>query len=54
MESSHLCGFIKNWRTLGRVLAFSPRVLWFEVLKHQFKYCRVVLDEFHVGFEELL
>ena len=54
MESSHLCGFIKNWRTLGRVLAFSPRVLWFEVPKYQFKCCEVVLDEFHVGFEELL
>ena len=23
--------FIKNWWTLGRVLGFSPRVLWFEV-----------------------
>ena len=22
MESSYLCGFIKNWRTLGRVLHF--------------------------------
>ena len=26
-----LCGLIKNWWTLGRVLGFSPRVLWFEV-----------------------
>ena len=41
MESSHLCGFIKNWRTLGRVLAFSPRVLWYEVPNHQFKCCAV-------------
>ena len=46
--------FIKNWRTLGRVLAFSPRVLWFEVPNHQFKCCEVGLDEFHVGFDELL
>ena len=52
MESSHLCGFIKNWRTLGRVLAFSPRVLWYEVPNHQFKCCEVGLDEFHVGFDE--
>ena len=27
MESSKLCGFIKNWWTLGGVLGFSPRVL---------------------------
>ena len=54
MESSYLCGFIKNWRTLGRVLAFSPRVLWYEVPNHQFKCCEVGLDEFYVGFDELL
>ena len=54
MESSHLCGFIKNWRTLSRVLAFSPRVLWYEVPNHQFKCCEVGLDEFLVGFDELL
>ena len=42
MESSHLCGFIKNWWTLGIVLGFSPRVLWLEVPKHQFKCYEVV------------
>ena len=42
MESSHLCGFIKNWWTLGSVLGFSPKVLCFEVPKHQFKCCGVV------------
>ena len=47
MESFHLCGLIKNWWTLGRVLGFSPRVLWFEVPKHQFKCCGVFLDDFH-------
>ena len=31
MESSKVCGFMKNWWTLGRVLGFSPRVLRFEV-----------------------
>ena len=46
--------FCKNWRTLGRVLAFSPRVLWYEVPNHQFKCCEVGLNEFHVGFDELL
>ena len=34
-ENNHeiikLCGFIKNWWTLGRVLGFSLRVLRFEV-----------------------
>ena len=46
--------FCKNWRTLGRVLVFSPRILWYEVPNHQFKCCEVGLDEFHVGFDELL
>ena len=31
-------------------LDFSPKVLCFEVPKHQFKRCGVVLDEFQVGF----
>ena len=30
-EIIKLCGFIKNWWTLGRVLGFSLRVLRFEV-----------------------
>ena len=47
MESFHLCGLIKNWWTFGRVLGFSPRVLWFEVPKHQFKCYGVFLDDFH-------
>ena len=42
MESSNYMVFIKNWWTLGLVLGFSPRVLWFEVSKHQFKCCGVV------------
>ena len=37
MESSHLCGFIKNWWTIGSVLGFSPKVLRFEVPKHPFQ-----------------
>ena len=37
MESSHLCGFIKNWWTLGSVLGFPPKVLRFEVSKHPFQ-----------------
>ena len=47
MESFHLCGLIKNWWTLGRVLGFSPRVVWFEVPKHQIECCGVFLDGFH-------
>ena len=42
MESSHLFGFIKNWWTLGRVLGFSPKVLWYEVPNHQYKHFGVV------------
>ena len=35
-------------------IGFLPRVWFYEVPNHQFKCCEVVLDEFHVGFEEFL
>ena len=47
MESSHLCGFIKNWWTLGRVLEFH---LGFCGLRFQSTNSSVVelsLDDFH-------
>ena len=31
MESSHFLWFYEELVDLGRVLGFSPRVLWFEV-----------------------
>ena len=31
-------------------IRFSPRVLRYEVLNHQFKCCEVVLDDFHDDF----
>ena len=33
---------------LVEFIKFSPRVLWYEVPNHQYKYYGVVLDEFHV------
>ena len=42
-----LCGFIKNWWTLGRVLGFSPKVLWFEVPSTNSSGVELSLDDFH-------
>ena len=35
---------------LGEFIRFSPRVLLYGVLNHQFKCCEVVLDDFHDDF----
>ena len=54
MESSNLYGFIGIGGPWVEFIGFLPRVWFYEVPNHQFKCCEVVLDEFHVGFEELL
>ena len=38
---------------LGEFIGFLPRVLWYEVPNHQYKYFEVVLNDFHDDFEEL-
>ena len=35
---------------LGEFIGFLPRVLWYEVSNHQYKYFEVVLDDFHDDF----
>ena len=35
---------------LGEFIGFLPRVLWYEVPNHQYKYFEVVLDDFHDDF----
>ena len=47
MESSHLCGFIKNWWTLGRVLGFSPRVWVMKFQSTNSSVGELFLDDFH-------
>ena len=54
MESSYLYGFVRIGGPRVEFIGFLPRVWFYEVPNHQFKCCEVVLDEFHVGFEELL
>ena len=54
MESSYLYGFVGISGPWVEFIGFLPRVWFYEVPNHQFKRCEVVLDEFHVGFEELL
>ena len=43
-------GFRRIGGPLVEFIRFSPRVMWFEVPNHQYKYYGVVLDEFHDEF----
>ena len=54
MESSNLYGFVGIDGPWVEFIGFLPRVWFYEVPNHQFKCCEVVLNEFHVSFEELL
>ena len=54
MESSYLYVFVGIDGPWVEFIGFLPRVSFYEVPNHQFKCCEVVLDELHVGFEELL
>ena len=52
MESSNYMVYRRIGRPLVkfiRVLGFLPRVVWYEVLNHQYKYLELFLDEFHVN-----
>ena len=44
MESSYLYGFVEIGGPSVEFIGFSPRVLLYGVLNHQFKCCEVVLS----------